>query len=56
MAKALQGDVRAMAALLALHARLASDQSDETEKPIDADELEILRRFVRVCLDRPNDS
>lgn len=46
MAKALQGDVRAMAALLALYARLVSDQSDDHEKPIEADELEILHRFA----------
>jgi len=46
MAKALQGDVRAMATLLALYARLASDQSDDHEEPLDADELEILHRFA----------
>ena len=41
MAKALQGDVRATASLLALYARVINDN-----QPIEADELQVLRRFA----------
>jgi hypothetical protein len=46
MAKALQGDVRATAALLALYARVLTEAPEDQNEPIDADELQILRRFA----------
>jgi hypothetical protein len=46
MAKALQGDVRATAALLALYARVNSEAPEDQHEPIDAEELQILRRFA----------
>jgi hypothetical protein len=46
MAKALQGDVRANAALLALYARVITDAPDDQDAVIDGQELEILRRFA----------
>jgi hypothetical protein len=46
MAKALQGDVRATAALLALYARVITEAPEDQNEPIDADELQILRRFA----------
>jgi hypothetical protein len=46
MAKALQGDVRAMAALLALYARVITEPFHDDDQPIDADELQVLRRFA----------
>jgi hypothetical protein len=46
MAKALQGDVRATAAMLALYARVITETPDDANEPIDADELQILRRFA----------
>ena len=46
MAKALQGDVRATASLLALYARVITESPTEESQPIDADELQILRRFA----------
>jgi Family of unknown function (DUF5681) len=46
MAKALQGDVRANAAILALYARVITDVPDDQDNIIDARELQILRRFA----------
>jgi hypothetical protein len=46
MAKALQGDVRANAAILALYARVITDAPDDQDYGIDARELQILRRFA----------
>ena len=46
MAKALQGDVRAMASLLALYARVIAEQPPDDNQPIEADELQVLRRFA----------
>ena len=45
MAKALQGDVRATTAVLALYARVISEPSDDQNRPLEEDELLILRRF-----------
>jgi Family of unknown function (DUF5681) len=45
-AKALQGDVRATAALLALYARVITEAPEDQNDPIDSDEFQILRRFV----------
>lgn len=44
MAKSLQGDVRAAAALLGLYARVITDIPEDP--PIEGNELQILRRFV----------
>jgi hypothetical protein len=46
MAKSLQGDVRASAALLSLYGRMISQSPEDEDHPIDADELQILRRFA----------
>lgn len=46
MVKALQGDVRATTAMLALYARLITEQADDTSDDIQPDELQILRRFA----------
>jgi Family of unknown function (DUF5681) len=46
MAKALQGDVRATAALLALYARVLTEAPEDQNEPIDTEELQILRRFA----------
>jgi len=46
MAKALQGDVRASAATLALYARVITEPPDTADDEVQADELQILRRFV----------
>ena len=45
MAKALQGDVRATTALLALYARIIAEPGDGEDRPIEDDELLIIRRF-----------
>jgi hypothetical protein len=45
-AKALQGDVRATAALLALYARVITEAPEDQNDPIDSDEFQILRRFA----------
>ena len=45
MAKALQGDVRATTALLALYARVISEPPDDDSGSVAEDELLILRRF-----------
>jgi hypothetical protein len=46
MAKALQGDVKATAALLALYARVIVEHPDDQSQTIEVDELQILRRFA----------
>ena len=46
MAKALQGDVRATASLLALYARVITEPPDDDNQPIDTEELQVLRRFA----------
>jgi Family of unknown function (DUF5681) len=45
-AKALQGDVRATAAVLALYARVITEAPEDQNDPIDSDEFQILRRFA----------
>ena len=45
MAQALQGDVRATTALLALYARVMSEPAETEINPVEEDELLILRRF-----------
>src|SRR5438876_11740213 len=45
MAKALQGDVRATTAVLALYARVISEPPEDEGHPIEEDELLIIRRF-----------
>ena len=46
MAKALQGDVRANAAVLALYARLITDLPDDEDRFVEENELQILRQFA----------
>jgi Family of unknown function (DUF5681) len=46
MAKALQGDVRANAAILALYARVITELPDDQDSVVDDKELQILRRFA----------
>lgn len=46
MAKALQGDVRATAALLALYARVISEPPEDESGSVEEHELLILRRFA----------
>lgn len=46
MAKALQGDVRANTAVLALYARVITDLPGDQESVVDNIELQILRRFA----------
>ena len=46
MAKALQGDVRANAAVLALYARVITDLPDDEDSVVEENELLILRQFV----------
>jgi Family of unknown function (DUF5681) len=46
MAKALQGDVRATTAFLALYARVITEIPEEQADALETDELQILRRFV----------
>ena len=45
MAKALQGDARASAALLGLYGRLITEPPEDQSQPLEQDELLILRRF-----------
>ena len=45
MAKALQGDVRATTALLALYARVISEPPEDESGSVEEHELLILRRF-----------
>jgi hypothetical protein len=44
-ARALQGDVRATTAVLALYARVISEPSEGESRRLEEDELLILRRF-----------
>jgi Family of unknown function (DUF5681) len=46
MAKALQGDVRANAAVLALYARVITDLPDGEDRFVEENELQILRQFA----------
>jgi hypothetical protein len=46
MARALQGNVRATAAMLALYSRVITEPADDADDEIQADELQILRRFA----------
>jgi hypothetical protein len=46
MAKALQGDVRANAAVLALYARVITDLPDEEDSVVEENELQILQQFA----------
>jgi hypothetical protein len=46
MEKALEGNVRATGAVLALYARVITEPADDTDNEIRSDELEILRRFA----------
>ena len=46
MAKALQGDIRAATALLALYARVTAEASDKPDEALDGQELAILHRFA----------
>jgi hypothetical protein len=46
MAKALQGDIRAATALLALYARLTAEAPDKPDEALDGQELAILHRFA----------
>jgi Family of unknown function (DUF5681) len=46
MAKALQGNVRASIALLALYGRLPAEPLEEQAAPIDDAELQVLRRLA----------
>jgi hypothetical protein len=46
MAKALHGDVRANAAILALYGRVICEPADDSNDEIQVDELQILRRFA----------
>ena len=46
MAKALQGDVRANAAVLALYARVLTDLPEEEDSVVEENELQILRQFA----------
>jgi len=52
MAKALQGDVRATAAVLALYARVITDLPDEEDSVVEEHELQILRQFAPRLLRR----
>jgi hypothetical protein len=46
MAKALQGDIRAMASLLALYARVVTESPHDDNQDVDTDELQVLMRFA----------
>jgi hypothetical protein len=46
MAQALKGNVRATSAVLALYARIITEPPDDGDDDIQANELEILRRFA----------
>jgi uncharacterized protein DUF5681 len=45
IATALQGDVRATTALLALYARIIAEPPEDKDRPLEDDELLIIRRF-----------
>ena len=44
--KAMNGDVRAIAAVLALYSRVITEPPPDENQPVDADELQIVRRFA----------
>jgi len=46
MAKALQGDIRAATAVLALYARVTAEAPDKPDEALDGQELAILHRFA----------
>jgi hypothetical protein len=46
MAKSLQGDVRASAAIIALYVRVITESPEDQNEPIDSNEMQILRRFA----------
>ena len=46
MARALQGNIRATTAVLALYARVITEPTEDPDDEIQTDELEILRRFA----------
>jgi len=46
MARALGGDVRASAAVLALNARMSAEPVDDSNDTIETDELELLLRYA----------
>jgi Family of unknown function (DUF5681) len=46
MAKALQGDVRANATILALYARVSTELPEDNDSVLNEQELKILRRFA----------
>jgi Family of unknown function (DUF5681) len=46
MAKALQGDIRANAAVLSLYARVITDLPDDEDSIVEENELQILRQFA----------
>jgi hypothetical protein len=46
MAKALQGDVRANATILALYARVCTEFPEDNDSVLNEQELKILRRFA----------
>jgi Family of unknown function (DUF5681) len=46
MAKALQGDVRANATILALYARVSTEFPEDNDSVLNEQELKILRRFA----------
>jgi hypothetical protein len=53
MAKALQGDVRANATVLALYARVITDLPDNEDSVVEENELQILREFAPKRLKSP---
>jgi hypothetical protein len=60
MVKALQGNVRATTAMLALYARVATEAADDSASLIAEDEIQILRRFAprlmkRLTTEKSND-
>jgi hypothetical protein len=60
MVKALQGNVRATTAMLALYARVATEATDDSASLIAEDEIQILQRFAprlmkRLTKEKSND-
>jgi hypothetical protein len=53
MAKALQGDIRANATVLALYARVITDLPDNEDSVVEENELQILREFAPKRLKSP---
>jgi hypothetical protein len=46
MVRALQGNIRATTAVLALYARVITEPTDDGDDQVQADELQILQRFA----------